>query len=143
MTTPNLIQAEALHAIRELAAEARELQAAAGGSVSDAVAAWLAPQYLVAARAKLAAAADSGRFEVLRTMVQDWNLLRRGDQAAARLQLDREEFVALQAHRQADKEAEFRAWVKRPEVMAELFPEHRGGISAETMRKIERELNLM
>jgi len=136
-------QTEALRAIREMVAEAKELQSAAGGSVTDAVAGWLAPQYLLAARARLTAADGDGRFEVLRLFVQDWTLLRRGDHAPARLQLDREQFTAQQIYRQTQKEAEFREWAKKPEIIAELFPEHRGGLSAETIRKIERELNLM
>ncbi len=143
MSRPTANRAEALNAVREMAAEARELQAAAGGSVTDAVAGWLAPQYLLAAREKLAAADGAGRFDVLRTFVQDWHLLRRGDLAAARLQLEREQFAALQQQREADKEAEFRAWIKRPEVVAELFPERKAGLKAETIAKIERELKLL
>ncbi len=142
MSQPNARQIAALAALRELAAEARELQAAAGGSVTETVAAWLAPQYLLAAREKLSGATGADRFNVLRTFLQDWSLLRRGDQAAARLQLDREEFAALQAQRQVDKQAEFREWIKRPEVLAELFPDRKAGLSAETIRKIERELKL-
>jgi hypothetical protein len=143
MSAAGSSQADALKALRELVAEAGELQSAAGGSVTDAVAGWLAPQYLLAARAKLAAADGGGRFEVLRLFVQDWNLLRRGDHASARLQLDRDQFAAQQANRQSQKEAEFREWIKKPEVRQEFFPERTGGISQETMRKIERELNLM
>jgi hypothetical protein len=99
MKTPVSNQTEALRAIRDMVAEAKELQAAAGGSVTDAVAAWLAPQYLLAAQAKLAAPDSAGRFEVLRLFVQDWALLRRGDHASARLQLDREQFAARQTGR--------------------------------------------
>ena len=143
MSLPNAHQIEALAAIRELAAEARELQTAAGGSVTETVAVWLAPHYLLAAREKLSGATGEDRFDVLRTFVQDWNLLRRSDQAATRLQLDREQFAALQAERQTDKQAEFRAWIKRPEVLAELFPERKTGLSAETIAKIERELKLL
>jgi len=143
MSQPKAKQIEALAAIRELAAEARELQAAAGRSVTETVAAWLAPHYLLAARDKLSGATSADRFDVLRTFVQDWTLLRRGDQAAARLQLDREQFAALQTQRQADKQAEFREWIKRPEVLAELFPERKAGLSAETIAKIERELKLI
>jgi hypothetical protein len=128
MSAATANRAAALSALREIAAEARELQAAAGGSVTETVAAWLAPHYLLAARDKLSGATGADRFDVLRTFVQDWTLLRRGDQAAAR---------------RADKHVEFREWIKRPEVLAELFPDRKAGLSAETIAKIERELKLL
>ena len=43
----------------------------------------------------------------------------------------------------AQPRQEFREWVKRPEIRAELFPERTGGLSPETLEKIERELNLL
>ncbi len=143
MSAPGASQADAQQLLREMVAEAQELKQAAGGSVTDAVAAWLAPQYLLAARAKLAASAATGRFEVLRTFLHDWALLRRGDHAAARLQLEREQRDWQRAHAQAQKEREFREWMQRPEVRKEFFPEQRGGLSEETMEKIERELHLL
>ena len=129
--------------LREMVAEALELKAAAGGSVTDAVAAWLAPQYLLAAREKLTATDGAGRFEVLRIFMQDWAMLRRGDHSAARLQLDLEELDWQRANGKLQKEQEFREWIQRPEILRELFPERTGGISKETMRKIEAELNLL
>jgi len=126
-----------------MVAEAQELQQAAGGSVTDAVAGWLAPQYLLAAREKLAATGGDGRFEVLRVFMQDWAMLRRGDHAAARLQLDREQLEWQRATGQSQKEQEFRAWIQRPEVRRELLPEPARGISPETLEKIERELRLL
>jgi len=129
--------------LREMVAEAQDLKSAAGGSVTDAVAAWLAPQYLIAAREKLSATDGAGRFEVLRIFMQDWVMLRRGDHSAARLQLDREELDWQRANSKSQKEQEFREWVRRPEIRRELFPERTGGISKETMRKIEAELGLL
>jgi hypothetical protein len=129
--------------LREMAAEAEQLKAAAGGTVTDAVADWLAPQYLLAARAKLAASAEAGRFEVLRTFMHDWAMLRRGDHSAARLQLDREELDWQRANSQSQKEQEFREWIQRPEIRKEIFPELTRGISPETLEKIERELRLI
>lgn len=90
MSAPGSHQAESLKLLRELAAEADALQQAAGGSVTDAVSAWLAPQYLLAAREQLTATAGTDRLPLLRHFVQDWALLRRGDHQAERLQLDRE-----------------------------------------------------
>ena len=47
-----------------MVAEAQELKQSAGGSVTDAVAGWLAPKYLLAAREKLSArkAPGAGKF---------------------------------------------------------------------------------
>ena len=47
------------------------------------MAAWLAPQYLLAAREKLSTTTASGRLELLRTFLHDWTLLRRGDHLVA------------------------------------------------------------
>jgi hypothetical protein len=76
-----------------MVAEAQELKSAAGGSVTDAVAGWLAPQYMQAAQKKLTATDGTGRYETLRTFVQDWALLRRGDHNAERLQIEREKLA--------------------------------------------------
>jgi hypothetical protein len=143
VSAPRSSLAVAKEMLHEMAAEAQALKAAAGGSVTDAVAAWLAPQYLLAARAKLTASAEAGRFEVLRTFLHDWALLRHGDHAAARLQLDREELDWQRANSQSQKEQEFREWLQRPEIRKELFPELARGISPETLRKIEAELRLL
>ena len=143
MSAPNSNLADAQKMLREMVAEAQELKSAAGGSVTDAVAAWLAPQYLLAAREKLAASDGAGRLEVLRTFLHDWTLLRRGDHSAARLQLDREELEWQRTNGKSQKEKEFREWIQRPEVLAEFLPKTKPGISKETLEKIERELNLL
>lgn len=129
--------------LREMVAEAQAMQQAAGGPVTDAVAAWLAPQYFVAVQEKLAAAEGAGRLEVLRTFMHDWAILRRGDHSAARLQLDREELEWQRTHSQAQKEKEFRDWIQRPEIRKEFMPDLRRGLSQETLEKIEREIGLL
>ena len=128
--------------LAEMAKEAAELKQAAGGSVTDVVADWLAPQYLLAAREKLIGTHGTSHWAILRAMVEDLTLLRRGDHSAARLQLDREELEWQRANSQSQREKEFREWLKRPEVRAEVFPEAVRGISAETLKKIEAELRL-
>ncbi|MFN0067179.1 MAG: hypothetical protein ACKVYV_06030 [Limisphaerales bacterium] len=85
---------EAAAALREMAVEAAMIEQLAGGPVTEVVAAWLAPQYALAARRRLAAAeSEAARLETLRMFVQDWALLRAGDQAAERLRLERERLV--------------------------------------------------
>lgn len=137
------ITAEVRALLSEMVAESQDLKQAAGGSVTDAVAAWLAPQYLMAAREKQTATDEAGRFEVLRTFMQDWAMLRRGEHSAARLQLDREELDWLRANSKLQKEQEFREWIQRPEVREEFLPKVKPGISPETLRKIEKELHLL
>ena len=143
MNPDGAIMAEARAMLAAMVAEAQDLKQSAGGSVTDAVAAWLAPQYLLAAREKLTGTTGAGRFDVLRVFVQDWAMLRRGDLSAARLQLDREELDWQRANTKAQKEQEFREWIQRPEVREEFLPKSKGGITRETLEKIERELNLL
>jgi hypothetical protein len=129
--------------LRALQNEVEGIRRALGGSVIDAVADWLSPVYLQAARTRLDTAEPDQRWEVLRAFVQDWAMLRRGDHSAARLQLERERWEWLRSQAQAAKEREFREWLERPEIRAELFPERQGGLSAETLRKVETMLKLM
>lgn len=143
MNTANSNLAETKSLLLGMMAEARELKQAADGSVTDAVAGWLAPQYLLAAREKLSAADGAGRLELLRTFLHDWSLLRRGDHSAARLQLDREELDWQRANGKLQQEKEFREWIQRPEIRREFLPDLTRGISAETLRKIETELRLL
>ena len=126
-----------------MVAEARDLKRAVGGSITDAVADWLAPQYLLAAREKLSGMEGTRRWEILRLLVQDWTLLRRGEHSAARLQLDREALDWQRANSQSQKEKEFMEWIKLPEIHRKFFPNHAGGISSKTLKKIERELRLL
>ena len=143
MTAPNSNLAETKSLLLGMVAEAADLKRAAGGSITDAVADWLAPQYLLAAREKLSGLEGARRWEILRLFVQDWAMLRRGEHSAARLQLDREELDWQRANSKLQKEKEFREWIQRPEIREEFFPEHTGGIRPETLKRIERELNLL
>jgi len=77
-------------ALVAMAVEANELQQVVGGSITDAVAGWLAPQYALAAREQLAELEGESRLKLLHAFVQDWALLRHGDQTAERLRIERE-----------------------------------------------------
>jgi hypothetical protein len=87
-------------ALAEMAAEASELEKAVDGSITDAVAMWLAPQYALAAREKLAQLTGQDRLRFLRAFVHDWTLLRQGDHTAERLRIERERLAV--ASRDAD-----------------------------------------
>jgi hypothetical protein len=82
--------AAAKAALVAIAAEADELKRTVGGSITDAVAGWLGPQYALAAREQLADLEGADRFKLLRAFVHDWALLRHGDQTAERLRIERE-----------------------------------------------------
>jgi len=90
MNPPNSNLAETKSLLLGMVAEANDLKRTAGGSITDAVAGWLAPQYLLAAREKLSGTDSAARFEILRTFVQDWAMLRHGDHMAERLHIERE-----------------------------------------------------
>jgi hypothetical protein len=150
-------------ALVAMAEEADELQQAVGGSVTDALAGWLGPQYAMAARAQLAELKGEDRLKLLRAFVQDWALLRQGDQTAQRLEIDRERVVLERERTETHLREQFEEWLKDPGAkrrlcgeglspeererrMREIFdlPEKgKGGISAETLKKIERELGIM
>ena len=95
MNAPNSNLAETKALLLGMVAEAADLKRTAGGSITDAVAGWLAPQYLLAAREKLTATDGTGRFEMLRTFIQDWAKLRHGDHTAERLHIEREKLDEL------------------------------------------------
>jgi hypothetical protein len=143
VTTLNSNLAETKKLLLGMAEEAAGLRQSLGGSITDALANWLASQYFSAAHETLGGAKGARRWEVLRAFVQDWAALRRGDHSAARLQLDREELDWRRANSQSQKEKEFREWLQRPEIRKEIFPDPTRGISPETLRKIEEELRLL
>ena len=114
--------------LTEMAAEIEGFKEAAGGSITDVMAGWVATQYLLAARKELAAQPEGPeRFALLRQMAGDVSALQRGSQRAARLQLDREK---LEFEREKHKAAvaalpENR---KRPDYLRPLTDEERNAI---------------
>jgi hypothetical protein len=87
-TNSNLAKTKTL--LLSMVAEAKDLKQAAGGCVTDAVAGWLAPQYMLAVSEKLAGSEGAQRLEILRVFAQDWAVLRHGDHTAERLRIERE-----------------------------------------------------
>jgi hypothetical protein len=126
-----------------MAAETAELKRALGGSITETVAEWLTPQYVLAARRQLDAASATERWRLLRLMASDLTALRRGDLSAERLALERERLAFDRLCGERAKEAEFWKWTKRPEIKRKLWPRKSGGLTKTMLRKIERELNLL
>ena len=90
MSTVNSNLAKTKSLLLDMVTEANELKRTAGGSVTDAVAGWLAPQYMLAANEKLAGTLGAQRWEILRVFAQDWAVMRHGDHTAERLCIERE-----------------------------------------------------
>jgi len=143
MTANSTTPAEAQAVLTAMAAETAELKRALGGSITETVAEWLTPQYVLAARRQLDAASATERWRLLRLMASDLTALRRGDLSAERLALERERLAFDRLCGERAKEAEFWKWTKRPEIKRKLWPRKSGGLTKTMLRKIERELNLL
>ena len=89
--------------LAEVTAEMAEWKGAAGGSIFEVAAGWLAPHYLMSVRGELAGLPPGlERFKLLRLAVGDAVVLQRGGHYAARLQLEREWLARdQQKHRDA------------------------------------------
>ena len=96
---------EAKAALVAMAVEAVEIEKALCGPVTDAIAGWLASQYALAARERLATAKGDERMEILHTFAQDWAALRKGDHNAV--------LIALESQRVAFAEQDCLNKVKR------------------------------
>ena len=79
---------EAKAALLAMAVEAAELEKVLHGPVTDAIAGWLASQYALAAKERLATAEGDERMGILHTFAQDWAALRKGDQNAELIALE-------------------------------------------------------
>ena len=115
--------AEAQAAVRELAAEVAALKQTTEEPLTDALAQFLTAQYVLAIKAAVRHA-SGGMLDLttLRPLCQDVGALRRGDQAADRLRLDRDR---LQLSREAARkrtEEEFKQWLKDAEILEKVRP---------------------
>lgn len=118
-----------------MAAEADELERAAGGPVVEMVARWLAPTYAAAARRRLDDLEDDQRLEALRQFIHDLAVLRRGDHTAERLRLDRERLAWEKDRADALTEARFHEWLADPAVFRRHLEQHLG--DRDRQRRIE------
>ena len=95
--------AEIKNLLAEMKAETEELASAAGGSIADVAADWLAAQYLHSLRRHLATLPEGPeRVKLLRQSVCDVVALQRASLSAARLRVERERLeLEQQKHRDA------------------------------------------
>lgn len=153
---------EARETIAALVAEAEGLEEAAGGSVTEAVARWLAPQYAIAAREKLAGLSGDERIAFLREFTRDIALLRKGDHSAARIRLEHERLELARGLTESQIVEKFEEWLEKPKIkrvlLQKLSPEERAkrlreifgvgekpqpGLSPEALSEIETALKLL
>ena len=93
MSAPDWSFSETKAALLAMSVESAELEEVLGGSVTGAVAGWLASRYAQTVREQLAVLEGEERLKLLRTFAQDWALLRKGDQTAERLEIERERLM--------------------------------------------------
>ena len=128
--------------LRRVAGEVKGSKKASGGCIADTMTGWLAGQYACATHDELGVAEGDRRWEIMEACIQNWTRLRRSDRAAERLQLAREQLELNRANSQAQKEKEFRQWLKERHLNDER-DEKPGGLTPEVLRQIEKDLNLM
>jgi hypothetical protein len=107
----------AMAEVRRVVAEAKELNGAADGALTDHLAAWIAGQYAVAAR-QLAAEKGSGAVDwnLLRAFCHDVVDLRRGDHSAESLRIERERLEMDRAKQKEEMDRRFWEWAKENRV---------------------------
>ena len=110
--------------------------------LTDKLARWVALQYAAAARSLAAAKPDTEQnWNRLRHFCADIARLRYADLLAQRLTIDRGWLSLKQSNTEQQKEKEFWAWTERPDIHEKLYPQGQC-LTPETLKKIERELNL-
>ena len=109
---------EMLEQTRELAADAKELNAATDGKLTDHLATVLAARYAVALSGWNGEADEAFRkkLRVLRGLCQDIVELRRGDHSGARLQMEQQRLGREQEKTDEEVIAHFEQWMKNAEV---------------------------
>ena len=109
-----LARQEAADLAGRVTAEAGELQAEATEPLTEKLAPWLAARYCVAAKALLTQTGAVDR-KALHEMNSDVAVLRRGDQNAAWLRLERERVELRRAQSRERREKRFWEWAQDPE----------------------------
>jgi hypothetical protein len=109
---------EMLAQARELAGDAKELQAASEGKLTDHLATVLAARYAAAVSGWDGETHEAFRLKlrVLHGLCQDVVELRRGDHSGARLQMEQERLGREQEKTEQEVVEQFQRWVKNPGV---------------------------
>jgi hypothetical protein len=155
--------------IRELLAEVADLKKAGADALTDALAHWLTAHYVAAAKSAARKAGTKGMdLKTLRGLIADVVALRRGDHSAERLIIEREQLELNRELSTERMEKLFWEWASKPENKSricrsslsvaeqarrfrEIFhipeppsgEEPRGGLTPETLKKIEKAAKLL
>ena len=124
-------------AVLRVVAEAKELNGAADGALTDHLAAWIAGQYAIAASQLAAEKGDAAvDWNLLRAFCHDVVDLRRGDHSAESLRIERERLAMDRAKQKEEMERRFWEWAKanRGRICQE------SNTSAEEKEKIMRQI---
>jgi hypothetical protein len=109
-----LVEHAAVDLVKRVTADADELQPGATEPLTEKLAPWLAARYFVATKGL--SAKDGGvDWKLLRELCNDVVALRRGDQNAQWLRLERERLEHAWTRGRARSEAELWEWVRKPE----------------------------
>ncbi len=158
------VSSEAQVALASMAVETAGLRQAAGGSVADTVAEWLAGHYALAAR-QLAKEAGAGGMdlETLTALAGNIVALRKGDHSAARLRIETERLALERERDESRMRTRFEEWLKEPGIAdrlcgPKLTPEERErrmrqifnlaplsqrGLSGEALAEIEQAMKML
>ncbi len=114
------------------------------GPLAAKLAHWAALHFAAIAHSVVSAEDDPLiKWDRLRQLGIDIARLRRGDLHQERLSLERDRLALEQSNTAHQREIDFWKWTERPDIHQKLFPDREGGLSLETLEKIEKELKLM
>jgi len=130
-------QQEALAAVRRFGADAAEINQAAGGQLADQLAICLIARIAVALQKPTSGGDDpAGELQRLRQLCADLVALRKGDQNAQWLRIEREKFDLVLKKAGAEEAA------RQREIEALKNPK-KGGVTREFLEWFEKEFNIL
>lgn len=150
--------------LSSMMAETAALEQAAGGPLTEVLAAWLSAQYLPTLHRLRTEAGEEGlESAVLHTLCADVAVLRHGDHSAARLRMDRDRLELEREKSRERQEVRFKEWLQQPGLadkicgtkatpeekarrMREIFglpPAGEGGLSPRTLQTMEKALGMI
>ena len=111
--------------------------------LAEKLAHWVALHFAACAQTITTEQNPQKKWARLHELCLDITRLRRCDLHAEQLAVDREWLALEKSNTEDQREKDFWKWTERPDIRQKLFPDKEGGLSPETLEKIERELRLM
>ena len=114
-TAPPSAGSEVAQALAAMAAESAAVRSQGGGTVADTLAEWLSTRNVLAARQLADEAGEDGSdLKTLASLTADIVSLRKGDQGAERLRIERERLEIERERSEARMQLRFEEWLKQP-----------------------------